>query len=393
MDALSLASMRKKQLAAIARERGWRGDEARHSKEHFLRYLMGEALPAPVSKPIVMNVATAYTSPVQHMGYEVKEVGQETLGKLFGITGKYRGIKVPVYNDPDAPAVDPKWKWDAEKLAFFALNLPFGVWLFGPAGCGKTEFAKNFAAVTRRSFIRVSLDSGIERYELLGGERMRSGSTVYQDGLVLHGMRKVGALILLDEVTIGRAEHLAALHGILDSGVAVIQETHERVLKAPGVEFCVADNSNGRGDVSGMYAGIREMNFAFCDRYGAFIKFDFLSEAMETAVLIDRTGCTEPLAKLIVNLLKACRADSEAGNLEAPPTLRQAMSLARNLMWGLPPRTAWEIVTVNRASADAQEKLQQLWKANMADDLIARAVKGEKAPDAPAATKAPDVPF
>lgn len=341
--------------------------------------------PGPAVAFIPAPVAPVHAA----VNVDVRQIGEATLGKLFGIAGQYKDIPVPLFNDPDAPEFDEKYRFDPKKLAHFARNLPHGVWIFGPAGTGKTEFIKNFAAKCGRMFVRVSLDAGIERYELLGGERMRAGSTVYMDGLVLNGMRHPGAIILLDEVTIGRAEHLAALHSILDSGIATIQETHEKVKKAAGVDFCVADNSNGRGDASGVYSGIREMNYAFCDRYAAFIFFDYLSEEMERRVLVDRTGCTVMLAELLVKLMKACRASSEAGNLEMPPTLRQVMSLARNLGWGFVPREAWEICVVNRASQDAQEILQQLWKSNVSDEAVRAALEGKAAP---AANFGPSVP-
>jgi MoxR-like ATPase len=159
------------------------------------------------------------------------------------------------------------------------------------------------------------------------------------------------------------------------------------------VDFCVADNSNGRGDTSGVYAGIREMNFAFTDRYGWFEYFDYLSEEMERKVLVDRTGCTLQLAELLVKLMKACRASSEAGNLEIAPTLRQVMSLARNLTWGFPPREAWEGAVVNRASQDAQEILQQLWKANVSDEAVKAALAGKSAVVTPAMAATNTPPF
>jgi cobaltochelatase CobS len=411
---LHLSGMKKDDLVEMVKATGEKpGDYCRLPKSHFVLKLVRhweehgsipglslpamQAVPAAVS-PVAPVAFEAPAAPVTHagrsaMGFEVKQVGTEKLGKLFGITGQYRDIEVPIFNDPDAPEFDPMYRFDPKKLGHFARNLPHGVWIFGPAGTGKTEFVKNFAAKCGRSFIRVSLDAGIERYELLGGERMRNGSTVYMDGLVLNGMRRPGAIILLDEVTIGRAEHLAALHGILDSGIAVIQETHEKVRKAFGVDFCVADNSNGRGDTSGVYAGIREMNFAFTDRYGWFEYFDYLSEEMERKVLVDRTGCTLQLAELLVKLMKACRASSEAGNLEIAPTLRQVMSLARNLTWGFPPREAWEGAVVNRASQDAQEILQQLWKANVSDEAVKAALAGKSAVVTPAMAATNTPPF
>lgn len=408
---LHLSGMKKDDLVEMVKAAGEKpGDYCRLPKSHFVLKLVRhweehgsipglslptlQAVPAAVSAPVAYEAPAAITHASRSaMGFEVKEVGTETLGKLFGINGQYKDIEVPVFNDPDAPDFDPMYRFDPKKLGHFARNLPFGVWIYGPAGTGKTEFVKNFAAKCGRSFIRVSLDAGIERYELLGGERMRSGSTVYMDGLVLNGMRRPGAIVLLDEVTIGRAEHLAALHSILDSGVATIQETHEKVRKAHGVDFCVADNSNGRGDSSGVYSGIREMNYAFCDRYGWFEYFGYLSEEMERKVIVDRTGCTVQLAALLVKLMKACRASSEAGNLEIAPTLRQVMSLARNLTWKLPPREAWEGAVVNRASADAQEILQQLWKANMSDEAVKAALDGKEESAVQQAGTIPAPPF
>jgi MoxR-like ATPase len=341
---------------------------------------------AAVAKVIPMPAAKAADKPAVEELPEIKSVGKKSLKDLFGISGAAGKFMVSVWNDPSSPAFDPDYRWDPGSLHEFAAAVERGrsPWLGGPAGTGKTEFCKNFAAATGRAFVRVSMDSGIERYELIGGERVRAGDLVYVPGIILRAFVRPGALVLLDECAIARPEYLAALHAPLDSGVITVPETGEVVRKAPGVCFCAADNSMGKGDHTGTYAAVREMNAAFTDRFSTFLAFTYLPPAEEIKVLMARakTGdgqpCPEPLAEMIVAFLTVCRKASETAQIEAPPSLRQAIYLAENLMDGVKPRRAFEATMVNRAAPEVHEQLQQLWKANVTEAVIAKAATGKE---------------
>ncbi len=402
LDALSKA-----QLVEVVRSlTGKVGDTARTSKGEYVQQLLAmpadvvsaampaRAFPMPASALISGAVPQLQPAAIEVPVPSVQRVGKKTLGELFGIRGKFADFEVSVWNDPAAPKFDPKYVFDAAKLHSFATSVERGraPWLGGPSGTGKTEFVKNFCAATGRYFCRVSLESGIERYDLIGGERARAGTLVYQDGIVLRAYRRPGSIILLDEVSFGRPEYLAALHPALEpEGAVTIAETGEVVHKAPGVVFAAADNSNGRGDSSGVYSGIREQNLAFLNRFSKFITFEYLPADREAKVIVARVeGCPPALADVIVNFLRVCRQSAQKAEIDSPPSLREAMYLAEALLDGQDYREAFEECIANRATSDVYEQLQQLWKANVNEEAIRLALTGKASAQAAAKTGAGD---
>lgn len=387
---MDLRSLTKMQLVEVAkRVQGRLGfDYAPKTKDYMIEFV--ESLPSEkVTEALqafglitgAWSGAAPSPEPAVEQSPDVSVVDTKTLGEVFGIRGKYAKTEVELFNDPAAPELDPLYKFNAEQLfsAVLAIKRGRNVWLAGPAGTGKTEFVKNLCAGLGRAFVRVSFDSGAERYEFIGGERVKNGTTVYQRGVVLRGFTRPGAVVLLDEVSFARPEYLSALHAALEpSGVITIPETGEVVRKAQGVVFMAADNSNGRGDFTGMYVGVREQNVAFVNRFAKTINFQYLDPEAEAKVVVSRAGCNEQLAALLVSFMRACRAAGETAQLDHVPTLREVFYLAESLTDGMPYRLAFEEAMVNRASPESAEVLQQLWKANMSDALIEAALAGKE---------------
>lgn len=388
----SYSHLTKPQLVDIVKKIcGSAGDYARKSKQEFESMVnslptqdverAAEALGIPLISGAWSGAAPT-PAPVEELP-DIEVVGQKSLGELFGVRGKYAKKMVDVWNDPAAPILDPIYKFDAEQLfsAVTAIERGRNCWLAGPAGTGKTEFVKNLCAGLGRAFVRVSFDSSAEKYEFIGGERVKNGTTVYQRGVVLRGFVRPGAVILLDEVSFARPEYLSALHAALEpSGVVTIPETGEVVTKAPGVVFFAADNSNGRGDYTGMYVGVREQNVAFVNRFARTIEFTYLEPAIEAKVVVARSGCTDALAGVLVNFMAVCRQAGDQAQLDHVPTLREVFYLAEALTDGLPYRAAFEQCMVNRASPESREVLQQLWRANVSDASLSAALGGNDAP-------------
>ena len=390
---MDLIALSKPQLNEVLKRVSGRGrDMARNNKNDYLAALadfpeeaVNEACIGLISG-VFTNAAQSTPVPtaVEEAVPEVSIVARKTLGELFGVRGKYAKFEVDVWNDPAAPELDALYKFDAEQLysAVTAIARGRNIWLAGPAGTGKTEFVKNLCAGLGRAFVRVSFDSGAERYEFIGGERVRNGTTVYQRGIVLRGFTRPGAVILLDEVSFARPEYLSALHAALEpSGVVTIPETGEVVRKAEGVVFMAADNSNGRGDYTGMYVGVREQNVAFVNRFARTVNFTYLDAASEAKVIAARSGCTPQLAEVLVGFMNVARQAGESAQLDHVPTLREVFYLAEALTDGLNYRSAFEQCMVNRASPESAEVLQQLWKANIADSSIEFALEGKTRAD------------
>ena len=395
-------AMSKQQLIAVGRAAGasMPGDYARTPKAAYLSVLTNVE-PELVDKAVnlvlrssavqvpaliagaatVPPVAPASAAPFTVPTYGHGVVRTESAEKVFGIRSTHlRGVEVEVWGDPDAPAVMPSFRFNPQRLlsVLSAIKRQRPVWCAGPAGTGKTEFVRQVCARLGRYFARVQFDASLEAYHVIGGERVRGGSTVWQDGLVLSAFRRPGAVILLDEVGFARSEYTSSLHAALEAHASItVPETGEVIKRAQGVTFLAADNSNGRGDATGTYAGIREQNTAFLNRFASFIEFDFPPADEEAAIVADATGCQPLLAGLLVAFVGICRAKVESGAIEQPPSIRESMYLAEALTDGIPPRRAFEEVIVNRAPLDTQEALQQLWAANVSVEQIEAALRGE----------------
>lgn len=388
-----LNSFTKGQLVEVTRKLGLPvGDYARASKEGLVANLTAVEAQAIAILTNVPQVAAPVATAVSPMAFvaptydDIRPVRVEEASKVFGVRSKLlAGLMVEVWNDPAAPAVMAGFKFDAERLLWVLTNMLDGgnTWLAGPAGTGKTEFIKQIAARLGRNFVRVQFDASLEAYHIIGGERVKSASTIWNDGLVLSGFRRPGSIILLDEVGFARSEYTSSLHAALEPRATItVTETNEVVFKAPGVVFCAADNSNGRGDSTGNYVGIREQNQAFLSRFDRFVEFDYLPLAQEVEIVMvnasnERRQCSASLAQMVVEFIHICRAKAETAALSTPPTMREAFYLCRALMDRINPRKAFELTVVNRSYTDCQEVLQQLWAANINEDLVSAAIAGE----------------
>lgn len=324
------------------------------------------AQPAMV-QPAVAQPATVIPLPVKVDYSHIRPVRTEMASKVFGVALE-RDIEVELWNDPDAPDVDPLWIWDARLLhrALTAMQRGAPVWFNGEKGTGKTQFAQQLAARLGRSCAVIQFDRYTERSEIIGSRGMQSASTVWEDGSLTKACRRPGAIVLLDELTYGQQGLIAILNTVLDraSPGFRIAETGEFVAKARGVSFLAADNTCGTGDPTGRYIGTNELNQATLDRFSRFVTFTFLPPEVESKVIVSKTGADEALAGKIVGLLGICRLKVSEGELVDPPSLRQAIAFAEALLDNIPADEAFEMTVASKTVAECREQLRQLFASS-----------------------------
>lgn len=282
--------------------------------------------------------------------------------------------QVSLYDDPRSPTLTPNWVWfnpDRVKLLLWALENQRNVFLTGGAGTGKTETVKNICALTGRRLVRINLDNDISRLDLFGGYSVTKGSTRWEDGVFTDALRTPGTLILLDEVTFGRASNLAALQAVLENdGHLVIPETGEVVKAADGVCIWAADNTNGRGDQTGLFADTRELNHAFLDRFAATIEFAPLDPGTLTRVLVKTTGIPEAAAKPLVHWAKKVEQGVHEENLRVPVGLRRLLALSELLVAGVSTKDALRSSILAWTTADDAEVLEQLITSDLDTKMV-----------------------
>lgn len=304
---------------------------------------------------------------------QVKDVFDGDLAYDFnGEFIDFSELEVSVWNDPDAPARVDDYVFEPRHLhqALVALDgvVPDNVWLAGERGTGKTEFVNQVASRLGRRLFRINFDEALERAEFIGGNTIQNGNVVWKEGVITQAIQHPGAIVLLDEIGFARAQNLAVLHALCEPSPhrsIVIAETGVRIPVAPHVVFFCADNSNGFGDASGNYAGVRDQNSAFIDRFSYTLKFEYLDFDSEVSLIVNRTGLSHDATRLLVTFANTAREKARAGILTQPPSLRQLFAWARAIQKGVPVSVAFENAIINKFPADCESELRGVFTATI----------------------------
>lgn len=268
-----------------------------------------------------------------------------------------------VYHDPQAPEIDPHYVWRPSILVAFLAGLMTGenIWLSGDASTGKTTLAQQVAARLKRSLARINFNRSTAQDDLIGSMGVTEGSTHWQDGSITSAIQRAGSIIVLDEVTNTRPANHAVIQAVLErNGALVISTIGRTVRRAPGVIFCAADNTNGKGDEHGIYLDTLEVNAAFRDRFSISIAVPYMEVAQEAKLLKARTGLPTRAANILASFAEKCRAARMAGNLREPVTHRTLVAWAEALRCGLSPAVAFEVCVAGKATLIDAESLRQL---------------------------------
>lgn len=308
---------------------------------------------------------------------ERKRVRDVFVGQLLsyqhqGETVDFSDYFVDVWNDVDAPARVDDYVFNPQHLhqSLIALDdpLPDNVWLAGERGTGKTEFVSQIASRLGRRLFRVNFDEALERAEFIGGNTIKDGNVVWKEGVITQAIQHTGAIILLDEIGFARAQNLAVLHALCERSPhrsIVIAETGVRIPVASHVVFFGADNSNGHGDATGNFAGVRDQNTAFLDRFSFTLRFEYLPQDDEIALVTNRTGLPVDASRVLVTFANTAREKARAGLLTQPPSLRQLFAWARAIQKGVPVGIAFENAIVNKFPQDCESELRGIFSATI----------------------------
>ena len=320
---------------------------------------------------IAPTVAAAYPKTQREEAHFLFD-GDLTYTDDEGNTVDFSTFEVEVWDDPAAPAIVPDYIFNPaalhQTLIALSTTIPHNTWLGGERGTGKTEFVTQVAARLKRRLFRINFDEGLERSEFIGSNTIENGNVVWKAGTLTQAIRHAGSIILLDEVGFARAQNISPLHAVTERTVhraLVIAETGERIPVSTGVVFFAADNSSGHGDESGNFAGVREQNSAFLDRFSYTLRFEYLREDDEVALITKRTGLRADATRSLVKFANVARAKARAGLLTQPPSLRQLFAWASAVQEGMPVGLAFNNAIVNKFPADCEAELRGAYAASI----------------------------
>jgi len=276
-------------------------------------------------------------------------------------------VMVDIWNHPETPAVDANFIWAKEILQHLLLSQNTGesLWFGGEKGTGKSETARQFAARTGRGYTRINFHKYSTAADYLGDKSLHNGSTGFECGDFLKAWAVPSTVILLDEITNCPAGELAPLNGLLEPKSAVTIGGAVRT-RAAGVLVFAADNTLTNGDETGRYAGTQTMNSALADRFARVIAFKHMHQAQEVDAVTRHTGCDPRLAEHVVELVNACRAKVNTGDLVDAPSIRQVIGFIRALDV-LSVDDAWAAAIGNRQPSESATALDAIKKIYLSE--------------------------
>ncbi|MED5350581.1 MAG: MoxR family ATPase [Candidatus Thermoplasmatota archaeon] len=212
---------------------------------------------------------------------------------------------------------------DVEAIVKSGIFAP--VFITGLPGNGKTVLVEQICARHKREFFRVNITAMTDEEDLIGGFRLVEGETVWQDGPVVHAMRR-GGVLLLDEIDQGTPK-MMCLQPVLEGKPIFIKKINQWVEPAKGFTVLSTANTKGQGDMDGRFAGAQVLNGAFLDRQAFTFEQGYPTVATEKKIVkknMDVLGCRDDdFADLLCRWADIIRQSFYEGSVDEVVTTRR----------------------------------------------------------------------
>jgi MoxR-like ATPase len=284
--------------------------------------------------------------------------GCRMFSDIFGWTPSIPDFPVHVYSEKDAPALDPYWIWpraDTE-AAVWAMENRMPVRLVGMPGGGKSEFARNVAAITGRALCRLNFHGEVFVEDILGKTELVNGETKFVPGEVVSYIQRP-SVVLCDEVSAAKpSAYMGFLQPFLERFNLKLQATGETIASHPGMWVMGADNALGLGDNRSKFPTRNVQDISTLNRWPVTIHVNYMDEDTLAGLIKSHvpelhTGQCTKLAKLAT----MCQTAFMQGEIPLTFSLRQAIPIAKMAVAFRDMQRAIQINFLNSLS-DSQHK-------------------------------------
>ena len=234
---------------------------------------------------------------------------------------------------------DIKWKY-LVRSAVRGKN----IMMVGPAGCGKTQAAKELPTATNRPFFYFNLGATQDpRATLIGNTHFKDGQTSFDESAFVKAIQTENAVILLDELSRAHPEAWNILMTVLDEGQRYLRLDEDinspTIRVASGVSFIATAN------IGTEYTSTRVLDRALMDRF-EIIEVDILSLSQEEDLLTKRfPTVSRELIHAVADIADATRKEwrSEDGKLTTMVSTRMTVRVCELLADGFSLSEAAEV--------------------------------------------------
>lgn len=293
---------------------------------------------------------------------------KDFFGVKLGVE-KVKGWMEPWQN---TPAIDPDYVFHKELLnpLLCALEDNMKVLLVGPTGSGKTSCPTQICARLNLPLYKMSFDGEIGRSEFVGQYVLTGPDKMEFIYGVLPRAMKEGAVLILDEWDMMRADITGVLQSVLEPGGSLtILETGETIYPHENFRVISTANTTGSGDETGLYAGTEVQNYAARDRWNMCLTVDYPDKRTETKVILQKTGigdfAKENGAKpneLVNNFLKVAeliRDSFKKDQITCTMSTRTIINVASLYVKFGDMKMAWNVGYVNKLNSDDSKVVKE----------------------------------
>jgi MoxR-like ATPase len=219
--------------------------------------------------------------------------------------------------------------------------------LWGPAGAGKTETARHFAAVHNLPFIKLDGALVKESRQVFGYVRIKDGTSEFVPSRFIRGYQAGYCVLLVDEQTRIPGPLQGSLLPLFDAaGGVYIDELDITVQRGPCV-FVFAASNVGAG------FNVFQGDVALTNRFGIHIRAEYMKPAAEAKLLVS-LGATSKDAGNLVSAANATRELFLRNELSQPVTTRTTIAAARLLGLNVSVNTVAESISSEYVKSDEE---------------------------------------
>lgn len=229
----------------------------------------------------------------------------------------------------------------------------------GPAGCGKSSLAREFAARTGRPFFEFSVPNIRESRDWFGSKGIGDDNRPkWFESLFVRAIRTEGAVILLDEVNRCATGVANVLLPLLDHRASTyFEEMNQTITCARNLTWFGTCNEGRK------FGGTFALDAAFKDRLSTRVEVTYLPPETEANLLVQRTKISKPDALRLVeiaNITRTLSESEEADALDHALSTRALIEAAHMLACGGPKAKKTLLFTVaNHYPAHGGESSQR----------------------------------
>lgn len=234
--------------------------------------------------------------------------------------------------------------------------------LVGPAGCGKTSFAINYAAKRKAPALVMDCANVREPRDWFGYRTFDPSTKdiVWHESLFVKMVETPGSVIVLDELNRVSPMVTNTLIPLLDHRrLTYLEEAGRSIRIAEGVTFWAAINEGNQ------FTGTIAMDQAMRNRFSYVVECNFLDPKTECSVLKNKTGLDTDSCRKLVEVANQVRTKAMMDDVDSfsePISTRMLESAALAMSMGGPKTLAYTLLNHYSGAGGASSERESLRK-------------------------------